>query len=198
MNPVLKALSRAIAHYPHTLAGIASDIGKDKEVLRKELGPGSNHKLSVSDAIAIAASCCEARTEHCYDFAAYVAEECGGKFVLNEEDFEPEQSPMRRVSVLAREAGDVTAVFIEALQDGIVSDNELAAIELEIAQAEEALRKLRKAARAVNAAGKPAAERLVLPVRHMRDEPVITERVTTTVMADGVRMETRETFKEPA
>lgn len=198
MNPVLKALTRAIGNYPHTLAGMASDIGKDKEVLRKELGPGSNHKLGVLDAIAIAASCCEAHTDHCYDFAAHVAEECGGKFVPNVDDFEPEQSPMRRVSVLAREAGDVTAVFIEALQDGIVTDNELATIELEIAQAEDALRKLRKAARAVNAAGKPAAERLTLPVRHMRDEPMLAERVTTTVMADGVRMETRETYREPA
>lgn len=157
MNPVLSALNRAIRHYPHALGGMAGDIGKDKEVLRKELGPGTNHKLGVMDAIAIAAHCCDAQTTHCYDFAVYVAEECGGKFVLNAQSPEPEQSPMRRVSVLAREAGDVTAVFIDALQDGKISDNELADIELEIAQAEEALRKLRQAARAVNAAGKPGA-----------------------------------------
>jgi len=37
----------------------------------------------------------------------------------------------------------------------VISGNELAQIEREIAEAEEVLRKLRQAARAVNAAGKP-------------------------------------------
>ena len=202
MNPVLNTLKRAIREYPHSYTGIADDIGKDPEVLRKELGTGGNHKLGVLDAIAIAAHCCEAGTEYCYDFAVHVAEECGGKFSVLDEVPQLAHSPMQRVSTLAREAGDVTATFIDALSDGVISDNELHSIEREIAEAEEALRKLRQAARAVNAAGKPKTEHMALPVRDtMRDEPVpgpeptVVESVTTSLYSDGTRFESRMTAK---
>lgn len=150
-------LRRAADHFPGGRSTISHRNGWNDEYTRKQLSGSASHKLGAMDALAIARLCIEAGTEHCFDYPAYVAEECGGKFVLDAQSPEPEQSPMRRVSVLAREAGDVTAVFIDALQDGKISDNELADIELEIAQAEEALRKLRQAARAVNAAGKPGA-----------------------------------------
>lgn len=58
-----------------------------------------------------------------------------------------------------RETSDVTSIVIEALSDGVISDNELACIEQEIAEAEEVLRRLRRAAQAVNAQGKPKSER---------------------------------------
>ncbi|MCT6721644.1 phage regulatory CII family protein [Acidovorax sp. K2F] len=150
-------LRRAADHFPGGRSTISHRNGWNDEYTRKQLSGSASHKLGAMDALAIARLCIEAGTEHCFDYPAYVAEECGGKFVLDAQSPEPEQSPMRRVSVLAREAGDVTAVFLDALQDGKISDNELADIELEIAQAEEALRKLRQAARAVNAAGKPGA-----------------------------------------
>lgn len=150
-------LRRGADHFPGGRAVISLRNGWNDEYTRKQLSGSASHKLGAVDALAIARLCIEAGTPHAYDYPAYVAEECGGKFVLHAELPEPEQNPMRRVSVLAREAGEVTAVFIDAMQDSKISDNELAEIELEIAQAEEALRKLRQAARAVNAAGKPGA-----------------------------------------
>lgn len=169
MNLVLNTLTRAIRAYPHGIVGIAEDIRRDKEVLRKELGPGQNHKLGVMEAIAIAAHCCQAGTEHCYDFAVYVAEECGGKFVVGEAAAQEPQNPVQKIGCLVRETSDVTQVVLDSMADGTVSDNELMVIEAEVAQAEEVLRKLRQAARAVNAAGKPRA--LVdLPVRSMTPE----------------------------
>ena len=179
MTAIFDALRRGVDNLPGGRAVAFLRIGKNEEVGRKELSGAASHKLGALDALAIARLCVEAGTAHCHDYAALVAQECGGEFRALTATPEPEQNPMRRVSVLAREAGDVTSVFIEALQDGVVSDNELAEIELEIAQAEEALRKLRQAARAVNAAGKPSARKhLDLPViDRMRTEapgPVMT------------------------
>ena len=98
--------------------------------------------------------------------------EMAGRFVLHDEALIACADPVRRITSLVRETGDVTSVVIEAMSDGVVSDNELAEIEREISEAEEALRKLRRAAQAVNAAGKPRSERdmVTLPVRSMRNE----------------------------
>ena len=92
---------------------------------------------------------------HCYDYAAYVAGEAGGRFELMEACRAVVASPVDKVSKLVLETSHITSAVIEAMQDGVISDNELAQIEREIAEAEEVLRKLRQAARAVNAAGKP-------------------------------------------
>lgn len=88
-----------------------------------------------------------------------VAQECGGRFEVVTESVSEAVSPVAKVSKLVLETSHVTSAVIEAMQDGVISDNELAQIEREIAEAEEVLRKLRQAARAVNDAGKPAAER---------------------------------------
>ena len=91
-----------------------------------------------------------------------MAEEAGSEF----------GNPVQRITSLVRETGDVASVAIDAMSDCVVSDNELAVIEREISEAEEALRKLRRAAQAVNAAGKPRSEcdMVTLPVRSMRNE----------------------------
>lgn len=166
------SLRRGADHFPGGRVVISLRIGKNDEVSRKELSGATSHKLGAVDALAIARLCVEAGTPHCYDYAAYVAQECGGEFRPLGLDADCAQSPVQRVTGLVRETSDVTAVVIDAMQDGVVSDNELAAIEKEIAEAEEALRKLRQAARAVNQAGKPASERrmVTLPVREMTSE----------------------------
>lgn len=160
------SLRRGADHFPGGRAVLSTRLGKGDEVLRKELSGATSHKLGAVDALAIARLCVEGRTPHCYDFAAFVAQECGGAFVPHDEP-EPAAAalnPMNKVSRLMRETSDVTSTVIEALADGVISDNELARIEQEIAEAEEVLRKLRRAARATNAAGKPRAPHIELPV----------------------------------
>jgi len=166
------ALRRGADNYPGGRPVLSLRIGKNDEVTRKELSGATTHKLGAVDALAIARLCVEAGTPHCYDYAAYVAQECGGEFRPLGAAADCDQSPVQRVSALVRETGDVTGVVIEAMQDGVVSDNELARIEQEVAEAQEALRKLLQATRSVNAAGKPAAERsmVTLPVRSMNPE----------------------------
>ncbi|MGF6214391.1 phage regulatory CII family protein [Comamonas sp. 4034] len=167
-------VSRGLNNYPGGRAAIRARLCPDKvdDSFRKELSGAATHKLGLADGIAIAAMCCELKTPHCYDLANFIAQECGGRFELTSDSGPVEQSPVAKVSTLVVETSHVTAVVIDSMQDGVISDNELAEIEREIAEAEEALRKLRQAARAVNAAGKPASERrhVVLTVRTMREE----------------------------
>ncbi len=154
------ALRRGADHFPGGRAVLSVRMSKGDEVLRKELSGAVSHKLGAMDALAIARLLVEGRTPHCYDYPAFVAQECGGRFVANDEpETDASLNPMTKVSRLMRETSDVTTTVIEALSDGVISDNELARIEHEIAEAEEVLRKLRRAARATNAAGKPKSER---------------------------------------
>lgn len=161
MTALHDALRRGVNAYPggRPAVGTRLDGAKKDEVLRKELGGWPGHKLGAVDALAVAVMCCELGTPHCYDYPAYVAQECGGKFVPLDGAGARTSSPVEKVATLVRETSDVTTLVIDSMSDGKISDNELAQIECEIAEAEEVLRKLRTAARAVNAAGKPAAAR---------------------------------------
>ena len=159
MSATLDSLRRAVDAVPGGRPVVALRLGKSDEVLRKELGGAHTHKLGATDALAIAVLCCEADTPHAHDYASIVATECGGKFVPHDADAPVARSPVEKIASLMRETSDVTGAVLDAMSDGVVSDNELAVIEQEIAQAEDVLRKLRQAARAVNAAGKPAHER---------------------------------------
>ena len=155
----LDALRRGVDNYPGGREVVAVRIGKTGEVLRKELSGAASHKLGAVDALTIARIACEEGRPHCYDYAAMVAQECGGRFELVTELAGEVASPVAKVSKLVLETSHVTSAVIEAMQDGVITDNEMAQIEREIAEAEEVLRKLRQAARAVNEAGKPAGER---------------------------------------
>lgn len=155
----LDALRRGVDNYPGGREVVAVRIGKTGEVLRKELSGAASHKLGAVDALIIARIACEEGRPHCYDYASVVAQECGGRFELVTGPMADVPSPVAKVSKLVLETSHVTTAVIDAMQDGVISDNELAQIEREIAEAEEVLRKLRQAARAVNAAGKPEAAR---------------------------------------
>lgn len=158
MSALLDSLQRGVNKYfggrPALLARLC--LSKSDEVFRKELQGGAHHKLGAEDALAAAVACCQAQTPHCYDYAIHVAQECGGRFVIGEAEQAPTGSPLQKIGCLTRETAHVTQSVLDALADGRISDNELAVIEDECAQAEEVLRKLKQAARAVNAAGKPA------------------------------------------
>lgn len=152
---ILDALSRAIDHYPGGRPSVALRLDKSDEVFRKELsGRSPNHKLGVLDAAMAVRMCIEAGTPHAHDYATAVAAECGGRFEPVKAG-ESNASPVQRVSSLVRETSDVATVVIESMADGCISDNELAVIEREIAEAEAVLQQLRTSARANNAASKP-------------------------------------------
>ncbi len=155
----LDALRRGVDNYPGGREVVAVRIGKTGEVLRKELSGAASHKLGAVDALTIARIACEEGRPHCYDYAEMVAQECGGRFELVTDGSAETPSPVAKVSRLVLETSHVTSAVIDAMQDGVISDNELRVIEKEVAEAQEVLRKLLQAARAVNAAGKPAGER---------------------------------------
>lgn len=153
---ILDALRRSVDSVPGGRPVVAVRIGKSDEVLRKELAGSPTHKMGASDAIAIARICVEAGTDHCYAYASAVAAECGGRFeAADPGDRSLGRGPVLRASDLMRETSDVTTAVIEAMGDGVVSDNELARIEREISAAEAVLQALRECVRRVNADGKP-------------------------------------------
>lgn len=166
MTTIHDALQRAVDNTPGGRRVLSVRLGKTDEVLRKELSGAQSHKLGALDALAIARLACEAGTPHCYDYAAHVAEECGGEFRPKRATRTDDQNPVQRVTDVYREASDVACAVIEGMVDGAISDNELARIEREAAEAHEAIRRTVEAARAVNLAGKPASERglIELPV----------------------------------
>lgn len=154
---ILDALRRSTSNTNGGRPAIATRLGKSDDVFRKELsGVSPNHKLGAVDALESALMCIEAGAPHAYDYAIAIAKECGGRFEVGAEEVATELSPMQRVSAVIRETSDVTAVFVDSMSDNVVSDNELIAIEREIAEAEAALQAMRRAARASNVASKPA------------------------------------------
>lgn len=153
----IACLDRGLDYYEDGLAGMAIKLGVSKELLRKEMEGGPSHKLGLVRGVQMARHLSAKHGEHCYDFAAHVAEECGGQFVVGGCHAAPARGPVEKISLLMRETSDVTTTVLDSMADGIITDNELVRIEHEIAQAEEVLRKLRRAARAVNLAHKPAA-----------------------------------------
>jgi len=154
---ILDALRRSTSNTSGGRPAIARRLDKSDDVYRKELsGISPNHKLGAVDALETALMCIEAGGPHAYDYPIAVAKECGGRFEVAVAVDAGDLSPMQRVSAVVRETSDVTAAFVDSMSDGVVSDNELIVIEREIAEAEAALNRLRHAARASNAASKPA------------------------------------------
>ena len=155
---ILDATRRAVDHFPGGRPVVALRLNKSDDVTRKEIaGTSPNHKLGAVEALAMAVMCIEAGGPNAYDYPIAVASECGGRFELANPATDPAASPVQRVSGLMRETSDVASTVIEAMTDGVITDNELAQIEREISEAEGVLQQLRQAARAVNFRGKPAA-----------------------------------------
>lgn len=161
MSALFNAMERVATNFPGGRDTLLSflKLQKSPEAWRKEIEGSMSHKLGAKDALAGAKAACQLQSPHCYDYAMHVAEECGGRFVISEAQQGEAKSPVQKISCLMRETSHVTQVVLDAMTDGVVSDNELEKIEDEIAQAEEVLRKLRQAARAVNEACKPVALR---------------------------------------
>ncbi|MBB1599949.1 phage regulatory CII family protein [Variovorax sp. UMC13] len=160
MTAILDALRRGVDHLPGGRPVVALRLGKSDDVTRKEIsGTSPSHKLGAVDALAMAVMCVEAGSPNAYDYAIAVATECGGRFELASSNCDGGGTPVQRVTSLVRETSDVTTTVIDAMADGVITDNELALIEREIAEAEGVLQKLRQSARAVNFRGKPDAVR---------------------------------------
>jgi hypothetical protein len=157
---ILDAIRRGVDHFPGGREVVALRLRKSDDVTRKEIaGTSPSHKLGAVDALAMAVMCIEASTPNCYDYPMAVASECGGRFEPARAADDGSASPVQRVSALMRETSDVASIVIDAMADGVITDNELIVIEREIEQAEGVLQRLRQSARTVNHTGKPASVR---------------------------------------
>ena len=153
----LDALKTMCHYFPGGRPAIALRMGKNDEVLRKELAGDPKFKLGVIDAERIAVLCIEAKSEHCYAYANAVAASCGGFVRLDAPALEAGGSVnlQRSMSEVIQEMSDVATTTIDGDADAVISDNDLARSLKEIADARSALQIHERNLRRKNAAGKP-------------------------------------------
>jgi len=155
----LDAIRKMVDHFPGGRAAIAQRLGKNEEVLRKELSGATSHKLGVVDAEAITSLCRDANSEHRSAYANAVTSATGGVFRLPVIDM---ASPTAVVSLhsfsaaVMRETADVAVTVSDGESDGNFSDNDLRSGMKEVEEARDALQRLEDAMRARHAASKPA------------------------------------------
>lgn len=140
--------------YPGGYESLAPRVGKTPEVLRKELSGDPKFKLGLSTSLLISELCIEAKSAHCFDFVNAVAADGGGFVRLPVVEMEAPVCVHRSISAVTTELSHVVTATLDGDADGHISDNDMAHIGKEIADARAALQRLEQAAEAKHAAGK--------------------------------------------
>lgn len=152
----LDALRLMVDYYPGGMPAMALRLGKTEEVLRKELSGAHTHKLGVVTACLISTYCMEVQSVHSNAFATAVAASSGGFVRLEVREMPSKQDVRADMAGLLKECSDVLNQATDALADERISDNELRAIERELADVFSRGQDLLKNAQARNLASKPA------------------------------------------
>jgi len=160
MNPS-DAIRLMVKHYPGGLEVISLRIGKNPETFRKEMSGDAKFKLGLLDSVMVSDLCIEAKSEHCHDFVNAIAASGGGFVRLPVLEMNAPVNLQRGMSDVIKEMSDVATATIAADADGVISDNDKAALDKEIAEARESLQKLEQSIHAKHEAGKPMALRAV-------------------------------------
>lgn len=156
MNP-RDALRLMVKGFPGGLEVIALRIGKTPEVLRKELAGDPKFKLGLDTALSISELCREAQSPDCDAFLHAVTVDSGVMVRLPVVDMN-DLCPHGATAALVRGAAAVVSQAVSSLNDGVVSDNELHDIRLQILKVIGKLHRLEKTLRARNRAGKPEGD----------------------------------------
>lgn len=153
MNPQ-DALRQMAKAYPGGYESLAPRVGKTAEVLRKELSGDPKFKLGLATSLLISELCIEAKCAHSMDFVNAVAADGGGFVRLPVIEMSEPFSVNRSISTVTTELSHVVSAALEGDADGHISDNEMARIQKEVAEALAALQQLTRAVEAKHAAGK--------------------------------------------
>jgi len=152
----LDALRKMVDHYPGGRPAMAVRLGKNDEVLRKELSGAPTHKMGVVDASMISTLCMEVGSPFADLYATAVAVGSGGFIRLEVRSMPTKQDVRTDVAGLLKESSDVLAKLTEALVDERISDNERRELEREMAEVFSKAQDLVKGIVARNIASKPA------------------------------------------
>lgn len=153
MNPQ-DALRQMAKAYPGGYESLAPRVGKTAEVLRKELSGDPKFKLGLATSLLISELCIEAKCAHSMDFVNAVAADSGGFVRLPVVEMVVPACVHRSISSVTSELSHVVTATLDGDADGHISDNDMAHIQKEIADARAALQQLEQAVEAKHAAGK--------------------------------------------
>ena len=148
------ALRTMAKSYPGGYESLAPRVGKTAEVLRKELSGDPKFKLGLATSLLIADLCTDANSAHCHDFANAVAADNGGFIHLPVIEMSAPMCVHRSISAVTTELSHVVTATMEGDADSNISDNDLANIRKEAAEALAAIQQLIQVVEAKNAAGK--------------------------------------------
>jgi hypothetical protein len=149
------SLKLMVRNYPGGIDAMALRLGKSRNTLEKELRGDPSHKLGVEDACEISRLCHDAQSPHAKSYVNTVAAGCGGFVELEVRDGMRHDVP-GTLSAMIADASRALGVGIEAMRDGVLTDNEFKDMERALNDLTTDLQAIRVAARAANAAGKPA------------------------------------------
>jgi hypothetical protein len=155
----LDALRKMVDHYPGGRPAMAVRLGKNDEVLRKELSGAHTHKMGVVDASMISTLCMEVGSPFSDLYATTVAVTSGGFVRLEVRNMPGKQDLREDMSSLLKECSDVIVKLTEALADEKISDNERRSIEKELADVFTKAQDLLKGTEARNEASRPVGLR---------------------------------------
>ena len=148
------ALRQMAKAYPGGYESLAPRVGKTPEVLRKELSGDPKFKLGLSTSLLISELCIEVKSAHCFDFVNAAAADGGGFVRLPVVEMAAPVCVHRSISSVTTELSHVVTATLDGDADGHISDNDMASIGKEIADARAALQQLEQAIEAKHAAGK--------------------------------------------
>ncbi len=142
--------------YPGGYDSLAPRLGKTSETLRKELSGDPKFKLGLATATLISELCIEAKAPHCHDFVNAIAADGGGFVRLPIMEMAGGPCVHRSISTVAQELSHVMTAALEGDADGVISDNDLARIHKEAAEALAAIQQLVQTVEAKNKQGNQA------------------------------------------
>ncbi len=150
----LRDIAANVVHdYPGGAPSLAPRVGKNATTLAHELNGTGTAKLGLLDAEKITLRTGDLRIVEAF------ALNCGHLLVpLPMADDSHPDDCMKRLAATARDFGELCTEVAGDLEDGAISDNELARIDRECGQLMSSLRTLREALARRNQAGKPTAK----------------------------------------
>lgn len=147
----LRTMAKA---YPGGYESLAPRLGKTPEVLRKELSGDVKFKLGLHTATLISELCIESGSPHCHDFVNAIAADGGGFVQLPVIAMTEPMNVMRSISTVTSELSHVVTATLESDADNHISDNDLARIRKEAAEALATVQQLIQTVEAKHRAGK--------------------------------------------
>lgn len=154
MNLIDSALHLA-RRFPGGIEALALRMGKRATTMRHELASSDHYKLGLADAEVITLFAVEQRVSNPLAILNTFAATCGAVVVMLPDMPDESCGTFRGLAESAREFSDFVATVADAAADGVVTANELAAVDRELSELVGRVQSVRAGLAAMHEASKP-------------------------------------------